>query len=563
MSNKGTSHLLEHYGFSQNFCSSEPFLESTLKLAANICKTPIAYISIVDDKKCYIIDQYGSKFQTIEREESICQYTVEQKDILIVNDTSKNKRTNTLDVTKGNNGIVFYAGFPLLLEDQNVIGTLCVTNDKASNLDEDQKCNLEILANQVVGFLKMRRSTIKALNEQGISPNEKHNTVNQLIQELEDSSIHLNASNSKLKSKIEEFQIKNKELITLIDEFPGAFSILNKEYRYTFTNKRYEELSSLTHHQIVGMHVSEIFGQEYFEQNKSLYDRVLNGEKISIGRFYDTESWKKYINVNYCPAYREDGQIVGIYIFSKDMTDIKSYQSQLENSNENLENFAHMVCHDLQSPLRTISSFGELLEKDLKKKNVVYNNRNLEIITQSARQSSKLVSDLLQFAKVGNENFEMQEVSFADVCDNVLLNLFEQIQNEKANVELPENDLMLFGFRTDFVILLQNFISNAIKYRNPELAPQISVQTTQTEGGVEIVISDNGLGIPEDKIEKIFDPFTRLAMHSHIQGTGIGLATCCKILKKYKSTIRVKSILGEGSQFSFFVPKAMIVENDN
>ncbi len=553
MTTSNRDQLLQQYGLLKQAYSPEPFFEQTLLLASKICETPVAYISIIGDKSQYIISQYGSQFETMNKEDSICQHTIKKDEILVINDTQTDERTKSLDVTKGENRVAFYAGFPLIDAANNKLGAFCVTDTKPRAINDAQKEMLEILSKQVVSFLSLRKSVVDVIVKQGGTIQANPNTTDQIIKEIDGLNDQLNKDNFRLSVTNKVIKNKNRDLLNLTNAFPGSVAKVNRDYCYVFNNHKYEEWTGLKQYEIEGSPIIDIIGANVFNKLKPLYDRVFLGEKIITEGFFNFNKARRFLRVNYLPSYKGE-EIDGALVFTEDLTEIKSYQSQLESANENLENFAHMVSHDIASPLRSIASFGYLLKRDLDKNNADYNTEYLDFIIKGAKQVNTLTTDLLAFAKAKQNNTLKTNVPVKDLLEVVQLNLFECIREGQVIINHNITDEVVHGHRSDFILLFQNFISNSIKYRRQEVSPKVDIVLSPKREVIEFNINDNGLGIPPEKQEEIFEPFKRLPEYHHIEGSGIGLATCKTIIEKYNSTITLDSKVGAGSSFSFALP---------
>ncbi len=548
--------LLRAYGLYENTYSPEPFFAQTLLLASKICDTPVAYISIIGDKQQYILSQYGAQLKTMDKKNSICQYTIEGEDVLIIPDTTKDVRTQSLEIVHdAKQPIGFYAGYPLIDEQNNKLGAFCITDKKKREISEQQAEMLKILSKQVVAFLSIRRGIVESLQKQGKEEVVSPNTTTTLFAKIDELNEELTEKNKILAITMETVEGQKKELLHMTNMFPGSIAKINTNYQYIFNNKKYEEWTGLKREDIYLKPVKDIIGEEKFLKLKPLYDRVFLGETIHTEGIFQFDKAKRYLRVAYFPAAR-GSKIEGAYVFAEDLTEIKSYQSQLESSNENLQSFAQVVSHDIKSPLRLIVNFGNLMKVDLEGKNAEYNDEYLAYIINAGQQLTDLTSDLLNFAKVGHSNDEKQAIAIKQLLDTIQLNLFEIIKSENALIEYEVNDETIYGYYTDFLLLFQNFLSNAIKYRRAEVDPIINLEINKKENKFEFKIKDNGRGIPADKYELIFQPFKRLAGNKGIEGTGIGLATCKKILEKYDATIEINSELGVGTCFSFVLPSS-------
>jgi len=234
---------------------------------------------------------------------------------------------------------------------------------------------------------------------------------------------------------------------------------------------------------------------------------------------------------------------------------MKKQKVALENTNEELSNFASMVAHDVRAPLRSISNFIQLHERDLDNSSIAYDKEYLDFIKLAATNLDQLTVDLLEYARSGNDSMEDEKLELNQLLQEVSINLSETIEMTQSEIVLPKDTFHLYGKRSQLIQLFQNLIANAIKYQDGEVRPRIEIRVKGISDKLRISVVDNGIGISEDNLEKIFEPFKRLHTSDEYQGSGIGLATCKKIIDKLDSKFLVDSTLGKGSTFTFDLPR--------
>ncbi|MGH9619930.1 MAG: sensor histidine kinase [Bryobacteraceae bacterium] len=224
----------------------------------------------------------------------------------------------------------------------------------------------------------------------------------------------------------------------------------------------------------------------------------------------------------------------------------------LQRSNEDLQQFAFAASHDLQEPLRTITSFAGLLERTAATKLSAREREYLTMIADGGRRMRGLIDDLLAYSQVGREPDSVEMVDLNAVLSSTLENLHETIAASGAVVTadwLPTID----GNEAQLGHVLQNLIGNAIKYSRPGTPPAIHLTASQEDGEWLIAVRDQGIGIEKEYFSQIFTPFKRLHGRS-IPGTGIGLAICRRVIEAHRGKIWLESTVGEGSTFYFTVP---------
>jgi signal transduction histidine kinase len=231
---------------------------------------------------------------------------------------------------------------------------------------------------------------------------------------------------------------------------------------------------------------------------------------------------------------------------------LKRANDSLARSNQELERFAYAVSHDLHEPLRTIKNFTSLLCRRYHGKLGGEADEFLGYIVEGAERMETLIRDLLAYSRAGRQAAALKTVNCGRALRVALNNLRGAIENSGALVtydDLPE----ITANETEAVQLLQNLVGNAIKYRSPDRAPQVHVSASRTDTGWIFEVRDNGIGIPEEAHDRIFGVFQRLHGRD-MPGSGIGLATCTRIVERYGGRIWVESELGAGSRFKFHIP---------
>lgn len=248
----------------------------------------------------------------------------------------------------------------------------------------------------------------------------------------------------------------------------------------------------------------------------------------------------------------------GKYIFTaflRDITDKKIAEKQLVDMNQELRQFASVASHDMKEPLRTISSFSDLLERRIPENKET--QEFLHFIKDASKRMTRLLEDLISYARAGQETDQLEDINLNNIIILVKNNLHNLIQANQATIEFDHLPIIR-GHQTPFIQLFQNLISNGIKYHKDNVAPKITIDCQLLHNGWEISISDNGIGMGEEYLHRIFEPFTRLHTREKFEGSGIGLAVCKKITDRYQGKIWAKSTLGVGTTFYLQLPKKTI-----
>lgn len=247
--------------------------------------------------------------------------------------------------------------------------------------------------------------------------------------------------------------------------------------------------------------------------------------------------------------------------------DLQKTNDELNRSNNDLSQFAHVASHDLQTPVRNVITSVALLEEhlgsDIDSESALF----LEYMKKSSNRMLTLVSDLLEYAKLGRDTINFEPVELNDVLRDACESTREIRASSGAQLHvgaLPCTN----GDSKQLLRVFENLISNSIKYANSERTPLISVQQRPDRGGeiatsgrpaqaiddIQITVSDNGQGIDTAFHEKVFLPFKRLHRHDEIPGTGLGLGICKQIIERHNGSLIIESSSNEGTTFLITLP---------
>lgn len=231
---------------------------------------------------------------------------------------------------------------------------------------------------------------------------------------------------------------------------------------------------------------------------------------------------------------------------------LKEREVELVRSNQDLQQFAYVASHDLQEPLRMITSYTQLLAKRYHSKLDADANEFIGYAVDGAKRMQGLINDLLAYSRVGTRGKDFGAVD----CEAILMTTLQSLKvaiGESGAVIHYDPLPTVSGDGTQIGQLFQNLLGNALKYRNGN-RPEIHVSCLQNENFWQFSVGDNGIGIDPQFAEKIFVIFQRLHTKEQYSGTGIGLAVCKKIVERHGGNIWVESDLGKGATFYFTIP---------
>lgn len=295
---------------------------------------------------------------------------------------------------------------------------------------------------------------------------------------------------------------------------------------------------------------------------KMIHQRCLKGESIKIDEdpFYRQDGSTEWWRWEIVPWYLGRDEIGGLILYVENITDEKKTEKELrknihllEKSNNNLSKFAHMCAHDLHQSLRTISLYTQMIESNYYDKLDTTFKKYVRRTVDTIDQMRNFINGLLDFSHLKNEKIKLSPVCLQEIADTVVMMLKDEIIHKQAKItykNLPTvnaNKSLIFQ-------VVQNLISNALKY-NGKAIPIIDIKAADKKEFWLISIHDNGMGIEEKYLKKIFNEYKRLN-HSEEKGSGLGLTQCNKVIKEHGGRIWATSSAGQGTSILFTLPKA-------
>jgi PAS domain S-box-containing protein len=381
------------------------------------------------------------------------------------------------------------------------------------------------------------------------------------------------------KKREKSFQNELKKLSTAALQTNASIVITNKSGTIEYVNPAFCKLTGFSKEEAIGQNPRILkSGVTSSDEYKKMYETISSGQ-IWRGEFCNKkksgELYWEYAIIS--PVFNDEGDLTHFLAVKDNISERKQVEqdlhlaiqklqlrtAELEYSNKELERFAYVASHDLQEPLRMVTSFlqlfehkfPELLDQDAKK--------YIHFAVDGANRMKLLLNDLLQYSRAGTKALEFEPINLNLIVEEVL-QIF-QAKIEVNNIKINKQILPIVNAGSIAMLqLFQNLIGNAIKYRS-DIPLVIEIFEVPNDEFWIIGIKDNGIGIKEAYFEKIFDIFQRLHLPEEFSGTGVGLSICKKIVQRYKGKIWVESTPNLGSTFYFSLPKANmqpIIQND-
>jgi signal transduction histidine kinase len=375
----------------------------------------------------------------------------------------------------------------------------------------------------------------------------------------------------------QQLHAKNIHFDTALSNMVQGLCMFDKEQRLIVVNRRYLEIYG--------------FSAEVVKAGITL--RELMEYSVSLGNYTKDEAEKALAERNDPERLRtrttikqrlKDGRIIavmnepmedgGTIATYQDITEVEKnaetmlqYTQKLEHSNRELIDFAYVASHDLQEPLRKIEAFGDRLIK--KYADILPEDGKMFVdrMHNAASRMRRLINDLLSYSRVTTNAKPFQPVNLNEVLADVVSDLQIRIEENSALVE-SENLPTIEGDPTQLRQLVLNLVGNALKFRKPEQNPIVKIKTQRVENLRDpafiplliITVEDNGIGFDNQFKDQIFTIFQRLHSRNEYEGTGIGLATCRKIVERHGGNIIASGEPGQGSKFVITIPQKQAIK---
>jgi PAS domain S-box-containing protein len=355
---------------------------------------------------------------------------------------------------------------------------------------------------------------------------------------------------------------KLRQLSQAVEQSPVIIVITDTTGTIQYVNPKFVETTGYSAKEAIGKNPRILkSGHTSPEEYSQLWELLSSGKewrgefqnrKITGELYWETASIS--------PIKNAEGETTHFLAIKEDITErkrteeiLKKQATELKNSNADLENFAYVASHDLQEPLRMVSSFLTLLEKRISGQLDETTLQYVHYAVDGADRMKILITDLLQYSRVGTNKEIFSQFDLKEVMQYMTLVLKENITKSQAKITIKQLPVITAN-NTLINQLFINLVSNALKYYDGK-TPEIEIGFTEYPEVNIFYVSDNGIGISQENFEKIFIIFKRLHSKGKYSGTGIGLALCKKIVEMHNGKIWVESVLGKGSTFYFSIPK--------
>ncbi|MGM0826050.1 MAG: PhnD/SsuA/transferrin family substrate-binding protein [Pseudomonadota bacterium] len=337
--------------------------------------------------------------------------------------------------------------------------------------------------------------------------------------------------------------------------------------------------------------IQDIYGftpEEVQENASAVFDVIAPEDVAAVADSISTSAtelttWRQTYRINHpdgqqiwvegiaTPERLDDGSTMW-HGYLRDVTDehttqlqLEQYRESLERSNKELEHFAYAASHDLRQPLRMVTSYAQLLERHLGGLDED-GEMMLHYMRDGAKRMDDMLLSLLDYSRVGRKGQPMQDMPLKDALDEALHFLTPDIEQANAAIKVTGDWPTVNASPDEMTRLFQNLVSNALKYCSPDsnaVDVTIDSKALTDRQQWQISVTDNGIGIPPDQIERLFKVFQRLHTREQYEGTGVGLAVCRKIVERHGGQIWVESEgEGKGSRFTLTLPMKLTTKGE-
>ncbi|EHR70858.1 PAS domain S-box [Burkholderiales bacterium JOSHI_001] len=519
----------------------EQVFDDVVQLAALICGTPIALISLVDERRQWFKARVGLDATETARDVAFCSHAILQPDeMFIVGDALADQRFATNPLVTADPHIRFYAGAPITDAQGLALGTVCAIDRQPRELSAAQLKALQALSRQVSKLIEWRQQVAqdrRALND-----------------------------------KLQEERARIFQATAIATQDLALKVYVDREHVIRYVNDCFLRYRRLTRGQVEGRHVREVLGELPYEQKeRQRLDQALAGTQLECAETIEyPELGARRMMLTHLPVRDAHGQVCAVVVRVQDVHEVEQARQELAKTNEQLTRrnavqtrFLHMVSHDLREPVNSIVNFAGMLSEDLDERLDALSRRHLGFIRQGGERMRALLDDLLDYVHLEDQDgiaLHRQRVDLQEVIQEVLLDLDGALRKEQAVIE-PGHLPCVLGDRTLLRVLLQNLLSNALKFHAPGLPPRVAWGSTSVQdGGCQIWVRDHGIGIAPHLVPKLFGAFSRLVTRREFTGTGLGLAISKRITELHGGRIELVSLPGQGSTFSVWFPPAAMNE---
>ena len=373
--------------------------------------------------------------------------------------------------------------------------------------------------------------------------------------------------NARLFEESRQAQEASRHLATIVETSNDAIIGQDMTGRIVSWNAAAERLYGYSAAEVIGQSAAIIVPVEQREELVQILDSIERGQSMApFATVRMTKDGRRvHVSITISPLIDQEGQATGASIIARDISRRKQAEEALrertlalERSNEELEQFAYVASHDLQEPLRMVTSYMQLLARRYQGQLDADADTFIAFAVDGANRMKALIEDLLAYSRIGTRGKALAPIDSEAVLAQVLADLQFNIEESRATVTYDSLPIVMAD-RSQLAQLFRNLVGNALKFRSNQ-PPVVHISVARKEDNWLFSVHDNGIGIDPEYGERIFVIFQRLHNRGEYPGTGIGLAICKKIVERHGGRLWVESEPGYGSVFYFTLPAREVVE---
>ena len=486
------------------------------RIAQRLFGVRIVLVSLIDHERQWFKSSQGFDARQTPRNISFCGHAILADGPFVVEDASLDPRFADNPLVTGPLGIRFYAGMPLKGPQGHKIGTLCLINPTPRKFSPEDAAALHDLAELVM----------------------------------------LELTNQALTLAVNSARESESRLRQITDTVPALIAYRDRQQRFCFHNRAYEELFNLSSEQIIGRTFAELAGPQANDRVQDKFEEVLRGHPVRYEQTFRNRLGELRIyDMQYAPRYGEGpekGQVIGFYSLGADITELKRI-------NRMKTEFISTVSHELRTPLTSIRGSLGLVLGGVAGELPDAVKSLLDIANNNCERLIRLINDILDSEKIesGKMQLELKVVNMAQLVQQAMTanEGFADQHGVRLVLQAPDDSLQASVDSDRLVQVVTNLLSNAVKFSPPD--GTVTVKVLQVAQGVRVEVIDCGPGIPDEFRDRIFEKFSQADASDSRQkgGTGLGLNISQALVHKMGGQIGFASRAGAGSTFFFELPE--------
>ncbi|WP_256003394.1 ATP-binding protein [Pedobacter deserti] len=509
----------------------EQEFDNISKVAALICQAPMAVISLVDEERVFYKSIQGTTEIEVPREVSFSGHTIKSKDILEVRDATKDPRFKDHPGVSGDPHVRFYAGAPLTDDNGHMLGVLGVFDTRPRELTPEQREGLKTLANEIITHITLRQRSTELMRLSFVASKINNGVV---ISDANSKVAWVNAAFTNITGYTIE-DLRGKRLGDLLSGPDTDYAAMERARAMT-------------------------------RENKSFTVDLLAYRKDNV---------PIWLSIHNTLVLDPQGKLESEVEILIDITEKKRVEKDIIESREQAvklseakEMFLSVMSHEIRTPLNAVIGMTNLLiDNDPKPSQI----EDLNVLKFSAENLLNIINDILDLTKIETGNMQLESIPFSirtligDISNSLRVSAMEKGNKLEVNIDdqIPQR---ILGDKTRLYQILMNLLGNAVKFTSHGTIHISARLVAERADSVDVLfeVRDNGIGIPADKLEYIFESFTQAGsdVSRKYGGTGLGLAITRRLLQLHGSDIEVQSREHEGTAFSFSISYKKVDHDD-